>query len=71
MPNHFNMTCSCDIESIKKRLSEVEMWISPESLNDIYTSDYWNNDEIEKNKELWKVMAIMRNAKNILKLLVW
>lgn len=47
------MTCSYDIESINKRLSEVEMWISPESLNDIYTSDYWNNDEIEKNKELW------------------
>ena len=35
------------------KLSPTEYWLKDDELKNIYTSDLWNNSEIEKKKEWW------------------
>lgn len=34
-------------------MKEIEFWIKEQELNNLYTSEYWNNIEEEKKKEWW------------------
>lgn len=50
---HFSKQKSSIFENHRLQLCPVEQWISDESLKEIYTSDYWNDIEEERKKELW------------------
>ena len=40
-------------QGVDDKLKKIKYWLSDAELSDIYTSDFWNNVDIEKNKSFW------------------
>ena len=34
-------------------MKEIQIWLSDKELETMFSSEYWNDNEVEKNKAFW------------------